>query len=86
MSQYGVMNDFGKQPTYGVRDAFGVRPEYGVGTGGDTGPSALTSTLTSSAASFTAGGAGVTLTFTARLADGTPVEGFTPVPESGVTP
>jgi hypothetical protein len=85
VSQYGVMNDFGTQPTYGVRDAFGVRPEYGVGTGG-VGPSALTSTLTSSASSFVAGSAGVTLTFTARLADGTPVEGFTPVPESGVTP
>ena len=85
MSQYGVMNDFGKQPTYGVRDAFGVRPDYGVGTGG-IGPSALTSTLTSSASSFTAGGAGVTLTFTARDAASNLIEGYTPVPESGVTP
>ena len=85
MSQYGVMTDFGKQPTYGVRDAFGVRPEYGVGQG-DSGPfvSALTSTLTSSAASFVAGGAGVTLTFTARDAANNLIEGYTPVPQSGV--
>jgi hypothetical protein len=85
VSQYGVMNDFGTQPTYGVRDAFGVRPEYGVGTGG-IGPSALTSTLTSSASSFVAGSAGVTLTFTARDASNNLIEGYTPVPQSGVTP
>jgi len=53
---------------------------------GDTGPSALTSTLTSSASSFVAGGAGVTLTFTARDVASNPIEGYTPVPESGVTP
>lgn len=47
-------------------------------------PSALYSTLTSSAASFTAGGPGVTLTFTARDADSNLIEGYTPVPESGV--
>jgi hypothetical protein len=46
--------------------------------------SALTSTLTSSAASFTAGGAGVTLTFTARDVDSNLIVGYTPVPESGV--
>jgi hypothetical protein len=53
---------------------------------GETGPfvSALTSTLTSSASSFTAGGAGVTLTFTARDASNNLIEGYTPVPESGV--
>jgi hypothetical protein len=79
------MNDFGTQPTYGVRDAFGVRPDYGVGTGG-VGPSALTSTLTSSASSFVAGSAGVTLTFTARDVDSNLIPGYTPVPESGVTP
>ncbi len=83
MSRFGVMNDFGIQPTYGVRDAFGVRPDYGVGTGGIQ-PSALTSTLTSSASSFVAGGAGVTLTFTARDVDSNLIEGYTPVPESGV--
>jgi len=54
-----------------------------VGTGG-IGPSALTSTLTSSASSFVAGGAGVTLTFTARDAASNLIEGYTPVPESGV--
>jgi hypothetical protein len=48
--------------------------------------SALTSTLTSSASSFVAGGAGVTLTFTARDASNNLIEGYTPVPESGVTP
>jgi hypothetical protein len=85
VSQYGVMNDFGAQPTYGVRDAFGVRPDYGVGVGG-VGPSALTSTLTSSASSFVAGSAGVTLTFTARDVDSNLIEGYTPVPQSGVTP
>jgi hypothetical protein len=47
-------------------------------------PSALTSTLTSSASSFTAGGAGVTLTFTARDASNNLIEGYTPVPEEGV--
>ena len=47
-------------------------------------PSALTSTLTSSASSFAAGGAGVTLTFTARDVDSTLIVGYTPVPESGV--
>jgi hypothetical protein len=52
-------------------------------TGGDR-PSALTSTLTSSASSFVAGSAGVTLTFTALDADSNPIEGYTPVPESGV--
>ena len=83
MSRFGVMNDFGIQPTYGVRDAFGVRPDYGVGTGGIQ-PSALTSTLTSSASSFVAGGAGVTLTFTGNDADGNPVEGYVPVPDAGV--
>jgi len=49
-------------------------------------PSALTSTLTSSASSFVAGSAGVTLTFTARDASNNLIEGFTPVPQSGVTP
>jgi len=83
VSQYGVMNDFGAQPTYGVRDAFGVRPDYGVGVGG-VGPSALTSTLTSSASSFVAGSAGVTLTFTARDVDSNLIEGYTPVPEGSV--
>jgi hypothetical protein len=79
------MTDFGKQPTYGVRDAFGVRPDYGVGIGDSAPvPSALTSTLTSSASSFTAGGAGVTLTFTARDAANNLVVGYTPVPEEGV--
>jgi hypothetical protein len=47
-------------------------------------PSALTSTLTSSAASFTAGGVGVTLTFTALDINSNPVEGFTPEPEGSV--
>lgn len=47
-------------------------------------PSALFSTLTSSAASFTAGGAGVTLTFTAKDQNDVGVVGYTPVPESGV--
>jgi hypothetical protein len=47
-------------------------------------PSALTSTLTSSASSFVAGGAGVTLTFTARDVASNLIEGYTPVPESGV--
>jgi hypothetical protein len=47
-------------------------------------PSALTSTLTSSASSFVAGSAGVTLTFTARDVDSNVIEGYTPVPESGV--
>lgn len=46
--------------------------------------SALTSTLTSSASSFVAGGAGVTLTFTARDVDSNVIEGYTPVPEAGV--
>ncbi len=46
--------------------------------------SALTSTLTSSAASFVAGGAGVTLTFTARDVDSNLIVGYTPQPESGV--
>jgi len=54
-------------------------------SGGDR-PSALTSTLTSSASSFVAGSAGVTLTFTARDASNNLIEGFTPVPQSGVTP
>ena len=47
-------------------------------------PSALTSTLTSSASSFVAGGPGVTLTFTARDVDSNPVEGYVPVPEASV--
>ena len=47
-------------------------------------PSALTSTLTSSAGSFVAGGAGVTLTFTARDVDSNLIVGYTPQPESGV--
>ena len=51
-----------------------------------TNVTSLTSTLTSSAASFTAGGAGVTLTFTARDVDSNLIVGYTPVPESGVTP
>jgi hypothetical protein len=50
----------------------------------DPVPSALTSTLTSSASSFVAGSAGVTLTFTARDASNNLIEGYTPVPESGV--
>jgi hypothetical protein len=33
-----------------------------------------------------AGGAGVTLTFTARDASNNLIEGYTPVPQSGVTP
>jgi hypothetical protein len=78
MPEYGV-----KQ--YGASEDYGVRPDYGVGQG-DSGPfvSALTSTLTSSAASFVAGGAGVTLTFTARDAANNLIEGYTPVPQSGV--
>ena len=47
-------------------------------------PSSLTSTLTSSASSFVAGGAGVTLTLTARDVDSNLIVGYTPVPESGV--
>ena len=84
MSQYGVMPEYGVKQ-YGASEDYGVRPDYGVGQG-DSGPvpSALTSTLTSSAASFTAGGAGVTLTFTALDINSNPVEGYTPVPESGV--
>jgi len=82
VSQYGVMPEYGVKQ-YGASEDYGVRPDYGVGTGG-IGPSALTSTLTSSAASFTAGGAGVTLTFTARDASNNLIEGYTPVPESGV--
>lgn len=70
-------------PSYGVLTDEGVRPQYGIGSG-DVTVSALTSTLTSSAASFTAGGVGVTLTFTARDADSNLIEGYTPVPESGV--
>jgi hypothetical protein len=76
MPEYGV-----KQ--YGASEDYGVRPDYGVGQG-DSGPSALTSTLTSSASSFVAGSAGVTLTFTARDVDSNLIEGYTPVPESGV--
>jgi hypothetical protein len=77
------MDTFGVLPTYGVAGTFGVRPQYGVGPNG-VSVSALTSTLTSSASSFTAGGLGVTLTFTARRADNTVVEGFVPQPERGV--
>ncbi len=46
--------------------------------------SADTSTLTSSASSFVAGGAGVTLTFTARDADSNLIAGYTPRVEAGV--
>lgn len=46
--------------------------------------SAVHSTLTSSASSFTAGGAGVTLTFTAKDVDNNAVQGYVPRPEAGV--
>jgi hypothetical protein len=86
VSQYGVMPEYGVKQ-YGASEDYGVRPDYGVGQG-DSGPvpSALTSTLTSSASSFVAGSAGVTLTFTARDVASNPIEGYTPVPQSGVTP
>lgn len=83
MSNYGVLSTFGVRPTYGVLADEGVRPNYGIGAG-DILVSALTSTLTSSAASFVAGGAGVTLTFTGLDRDGNPVVGFVPMPEEGV--
>lgn len=83
MSNFGVLSTFGVRSTYGVLADEGVRPNYGIGAG-DILVSALTSTLTSSAASFVAGGAGVTLTFTARDVDSNLVVGYTPVPESGV--
>jgi len=70
------------------RPALGVHQHRVVTVLGDSGPvpSSLTSTLTSSASSFVAGSAGVTLTFTARDVDSNVIEGYTPVPESGVTP
>jgi hypothetical protein len=68
------------------RPALGVHQHRVVTVLGDSGPSALTSTLTSSASSFVAGSAGVTLTFTARDVDSNLIEGYTPVPESGVAP
>lgn len=77
----GEMSDYGVLASYGIVDAYGIQANYG--TGGFP-VSALYSTLTSSASSFTAGGAGVTLTFTAKDANDDPVEGYTPVPESGV--
>ena len=83
MSNFGVLSTFGVRSTYGVLADEGVRPNYGIGAG-DILVSALTSTLTSSASSFTAGGAGVTLTFTARDASNNLVVGYVPVPESGV--
>lgn len=47
-------------------------------------PSITYSTLTASAASFVAGGAGVTITFTAKDANDEVVPGYTPQPEAGV--
>lgn len=83
MSNFGVLSTYGVRSSYGVLADEGVRPSYGIGSG-DILVSALTSTLTSSASSFTAGGLGVTLTFTGRDVNGNPVEGYPPVPESGV--
>lgn len=79
---YGLRSPRGVKADYGIRPTYGVLPEYGAEDG--ILVSALFSTLTSSAASFTAGGAGVTLTFTAKDADDNPVEGYTPAPEAGV--
>ena len=84
MSNFGVLSTYGVRSSYGVLADEGVRPNYGIGSG-DILVSALTSTLTSSASSFTAGGPGVTLTFTARDAASNLIEGYVPVPESGVT-
>ena len=55
-----------------------------VALGGGPYVSSLPSPLPSSASSFVAGGAGVTLTFTARDVDSNLIVGYTPVPESGV--
>ena len=85
MSNAGVLSTYGVRSGYGVLADEGVRPSYGIGSG-DITVSGLTSTLTSSAASFVAGGAGVTLTFTGLDTSGNPVVGYPPVPESGVTP
>lgn len=65
------------------RPALGKHQNRVVTVMGET-VSALFSTLTSSASSFVAGGAGVTLTFTGLDVNGNPVEGYPPVPESGV--
>ena len=56
-SPLGVVDAFGIADTYGVVGSYGIVPFYGQG---GLGVSALFSTLTSSASSFTAGGAGVT--------------------------
>lgn len=64
--------------------AVGNRPPA-LAYGASRTPVVATSTLTSSASSFTAGGAGVTLTFTGRNAANTPVQGYTPTVEQGVT-
>lgn len=77
----GEVTAYGILTGVGAVDDFGIQPNYGAG--GIT-VSATFSTLTSSAASFTAGGAGVTLTFTAKDANDQPVQGYTPVPEAGV--
>lgn len=66
------------------RPALGVHQNRVVTVMGEDQPSALFSTLTSSASSFTAGGPGVTLTFTGLDVNGNPVEGYPPVPEAGV--
>lgn len=77
----GVVSSYGIRSS-AVAQSYGIRPQYGIGVGEDV--SALTSTLTSSAASFTAGGAGVTLTFTARNSNNELVVGYTPTVEAGV--
>lgn len=72
----------------GIRSRLGVDESVGINALGIVSPritvSSLTSTLTASAASFVAGSAGVTLTFTARDASNATIEGYVPVPESGV--
>ncbi len=53
--------------------------------GGETDNTSIaTSTLTSSASSFVAGGAGVTQTSTGRDAEGNVIEGYTPTVETEV--
>lgn len=77
----GELTAYGILTGVGAVDDYGVQPSYGAG---GISVSALFSTLTSSAASFTAGGPGVTLTFTAKDANDQPVAGYVPVPEAGV--